>query len=34
MTLGECMILEVHAEQYGVQSEMKVYNVCYYGKTL
>ena len=28
----DCLTLEVYAEQYGVQSEKKVYNVCYYGK--
>ena len=33
MIPGDCITLEVHAEQYGVQSEMKVYTVCYYGKT-
>ena len=32
MTAGECMTLEVYAEQYGVESKKKAHNVCYYGK--
>ena len=32
MTAGECMTIEVYAKQYGVQSEKKIYSVCYDGK--
>ena len=32
ITTGECMSLEVYADHYGVQSEKKVYNVCYEGE--
>ena len=32
MTAGGCMTLEVYAKQYGVQSEKKIYSVCYDGK--
>ena len=32
MRLGECITLEVYAEQYGVQSEIKNYTVCYNSK--
>ena len=34
MVAGECTKLEVYAEQYGVRSEKKVYDVCYDGKIL
>ena len=32
MTAGECIRLEVYAEQYGVSSEKKVFDICYVGK--
>ena len=32
MMPGNCTTLEVYAEQYGVKSEKKAYNVCYAGK--
>ena len=32
MTPGNCTPVEVHAEQYGVVSDKKIYVVCYYGK--
>ena len=32
MTAGECITLEVYAEQYGVSSEKKVFGICYVGK--
>ena len=34
MTAGNCTKLEVHAEQYGVQSKKIGYTVCYLGKSL
>ena len=30
---GECITLDVYAEQYGVCSEKKSFVVCYHGKT-
>ena len=33
ITAGDCITLEVYAEQYGVQSERKTFHVCYNGKT-
>ena len=32
MMPGNCTMLEVYAEQYGVQSEKKAYVVCYHSK--
>ena len=32
LDVGECMTLEVYAEQYGVQSEKKSFTACYDGK--
>ena len=34
ITAGDCVGLEVHAEQYGVQSQMKFVDVCYDGKAI
>ena len=32
MIAGNCKILDVYAEQYGMQGKKKTYTICYYGK--